>query len=250
MHQAPSPLSTPAEIRPDAQNPQNQSSWSHPLSGRELVRCCVGIDIPGAGWKHSPNCPLIDCPPVAVPAANDRNEIREGTLIELIFASRALAQRSMEVTHSFPGGAAIPFCRECRAQADGQGHVSHARLCSAGRVLRLIEDLYEQVLQSNPTIVYRKEAAPAPEPVCAGNGVSPRGLNKPMHGEPWQHSITPSGEVWILDSEETVMLRTVSGSPRESLDWADRVIASVNFCAAFTDEDLELGILNAKGGAQ
>ena len=250
MQDRPSNFSAPAETRSaPASTPEKPTVWRD-TSGRALVRCCSGVDVPGAGWQHSFDCPETRHPVAVLPGTEYvagkvpptlHNYLQNEPLFDLITSARRLAEANIRKNID-ANEAEYEHCIECGfSQRAYHFKLRHEKGCQTGKVLHLAE-FFEEALQPNPTEV-RKEAAPEPVP-SASDGVRSRG----SFGEPWKWIGTPSGEVWVADRAETIIARTVSGSPRESRDWAERIVACVNFCSGFSTEELIRVATDKKGG--
>lgn len=234
--------------------------------------CCTRVDVPGvAGPQHAANCParpydighvpeplhsLVSEPLLRIDmTAEDCADLksfadaewrREALIVELMFAARELARRNLRPSRLLAEHRgreiATAACAEC-SMSPLMGRDQHTASCRTGRVLRLLDQVRNADIamvvhtsapeEPNPN---RKENAPASgESHRACDGIRARGT----YGEPWAWISTPSGAMWIVDLEETVLARTVSASPREARDWAERIAACVNFCARISTERLE-----------
>jgi hypothetical protein len=170
--------------------------------------CCVGVDLPGVGHTHAPDCPamarraqmpetladfvsepacrrmpdqiavevreLIAEIDGAIAASDARRAHREGLLAQLLFAARDQAEQNI-LGGGWPAVADEPaparWCRECQ-MTEHLGRLSHTDTCRTGRVLRIVADL---ILTLDPK---GKEATPDLERGCAGDGIRPRGLTE------------------------------------------------------------------------
>jgi len=180
-----------------------------PILKSEHHTCCQGVDVPGVGHTHSPECPAMArraklpeplrsfvTDEAAFIAARQiaqetreliaeihdkmsgmeaRRDRRETLLAELIFASRALAQRNIQrglsARFADPLGPELTSCAEC-LMVEHQGRLPHTATCRTGRVLRIQADLIDTLY----THFTGKEHAPEGEKVCAGDGIRLRGL--------------------------------------------------------------------------
>jgi hypothetical protein len=107
------------------------------------------LDIPGVGpcVQNLDGVPfLLASAPEPLLGMLQKEERREALLIELIFAARDLAARTVEsiplpFDPAAPQLSEILRCRECRRAGYVFGAIRHTKKCSAGHVLRLIAAL-------------------------------------------------------------------------------------------------------------
>ncbi len=182
-------------------------SWvSGGAEAPEPSDCCVGIDQPGVGHVHSPECdragetistgreyvagevpqPLKDWVN-GVEFTDDRCSIcgrtrqhaaarearRDGLLAQLVFAARDLAEKNLLAHPNSLDG--WQNCKECHSYQLSVGvPIEHAKTCRTGRVLRILSELIA-TLDFDPN---RKETAEDGETGRAGDGIRPRGLHE------------------------------------------------------------------------
>lgn len=196
-----SSLRAPAEARSAAENPNS----IHEISTEDVERF----------WTEGTD-------------ARSARDIREPLLAELIFAARDLAHRNI-----FEDSAFSWFCRECQ-KTQGLSELTHSATCRTGRVLRIVDALVA-TLDSKPAGL-----AAAPEGVVApGDGASrcaANGEGGSEYGQPWRYRM--QGGNAHLENSEGYWLGCVYGPAQEAVDHAERITASVNFCAGIPTEIL------------
>lgn len=171
--------------------------------------CCVGVDMPGLGRLHGPDCiqrgrPYAtgEVPPslrafldgdssssvarslvdrmlaggeISAVQFEDARKFelaesqRERLLCQLMFAAKDLGEAQIEPLD----GDEPAFCTECVAEARMGDAIAHEDHCRTGRVLGILRDLAATLPEFNPS---RKEAAPDGETGRAGDGIRPRGI--------------------------------------------------------------------------
>lgn len=174
-------------------------------------------------------------------------EEREAALIKLIFAAKRLAESHISEFNN----SGCRICRDCQLLIDS---APHARTCDVGVILNAIETLERLTLEHPPT---RKEETREEEARPGAEGSAPEAPDPPGdYGEPWHAENPGSGARRIFDREETLTARTMSSSPQENSDWAERIVACVNFCRGIETSRLavsvpldEMGIRVAEGVA-
>jgi hypothetical protein len=173
---------------------------------------------------------LDDLDPVSALFARGRDasgdgDKREMALIKLLFSAKRLAESRVPSN----------YCSQCGAIGE-RGLIAHAEICDAGQVLAAIVTLSGLDLSD---AVCEEDAA-----------ASEVGLRyRDDHGEPWRAENPGSGSRRILDCVGTMIARTMSASPRENSDWANRIIACVNFCAGIETARLTVSVPLADMGA-
>jgi len=127
--------------------------------------CCQGVDVPGVGHAHAPDCQEATVT-VVIDAAVLRNvsqetrqliakidaalgpldalrDRRNGLLGQLVFAPRELAEQSVIGQlrgHAEASQSGEAWCRECQ-MTEHLGRLLHAESCKTGRVLRVLAEL-------------------------------------------------------------------------------------------------------------
>ncbi len=206
-----SPLQAPAEVPevPTSENVVDRTTVpTLPAAHRRVFlkiqshTCCVGVDMPGVGHTHAPDCPamarraklpaaladFVSEPPcrefpslvgkaaaellaeinAGLSALNERRNQRERLFAQLLFAARDLAEVNL-----FSGHLART-CTEC-GKLEELGRMQHINTCKTGRVLGIVANLVS-TLDFDPFKPTEKEEAPDGETSRAGDGIRPRGL--------------------------------------------------------------------------
>ena len=216
--------------------------------------CCRGVDMPGVGTVHAPDCAagmpfpkafaaFVDGEADKLVSATQRSLDR--LLCELPFAARDLAQQNIrrELGITDRGGHRIvSACREC-ACAEDKGRLEHASTCVTGRVLGLIDELCRLQGEAGKELAAAEKELDAAEAeargasVCMHRPLSLRG--KSEFGEPWR----PGGDSPM--SKRGILPRQASSIPLARVGWwstaiRDRIIACVNACAGISNEQLAM----------
>jgi len=178
--------------------------------------CCVGVDMPGIGHTHGPDCPamarraqlpetladfasesacrdaaqvlgkevreLIAEIDASISAIDARRTARESLFAQLLFAARDLAERNLRPSHVLAEykGEEIRTagCSEC-FMSEHLGRLQHTATCKTGRVLRIVADLMTSVDFDRPSFdPNKKEATPDGETGRVDDGIRPRGLQQ------------------------------------------------------------------------
>jgi len=198
----------------NVENEASEQPSAVPLPENPILKakhhtCCGGIDVPGVGHTHSPECPatarrsklpeplrsfvtdeaaFIAARQIAqetreliaeihdkMSGMEARRDRRETLLAELVFAARDLAMRNIQrgLTARFadPLGPEHSSCAEC-LMVEHLGRLPHTPTCRTGRVLRIQADLIDTLYSH----FNGKETATGGERGHAGDGNRPRGL--------------------------------------------------------------------------
>jgi hypothetical protein len=187
--------------------------------------CCVGQDVPGVGWQHTPGCPAAVCPicqaPLDAAGFCSGNTLNFGTSSGQIFDDQGEARKfyacrndslfwdllraaqALALTNICAGNG-VAICHECYAVGDSAGPVLHAITCNTGKVLSLVTAITNMAV-AQPSIPQREETAPAGEDDHSGTGMGLRGLQERVclkcgkRGGLWTAELKPEAEVWVAD---------------------------------------------------
>ena len=227
----------PSEVVEELQTCLDCGAWRHVLPAFYSMPACT------SRWRESelkpqakPARATAACPPVLKRLLDE--DARDAAFIKLLFAAKRLASGAMR--ENCYGGVS---CRECGEDAEAAAQIRHARICDVGGIFAAIADLESQVSQAPLRKETAQEHGPAsPAPYLAGDAND--------YGEPWRADNPGSGLRRIFDREETMIARTVSASPMENYDWANRIVASVNFCAGIETARLRVSVPLGKMGSR
>ena len=197
----------------------------------EMRAPCPGIDMPGVGvvpleFLNS----LHDSKDVepASEVAEDANlptsaPRREGLLAELVFAARILADAHVCVCDPRPDEpGAFRYCQECSMGALGAFEICHATSCRVGRVIRIINALFE----SDEAEMNSPSAQSAAQ--CFLRSVTLNGLFMSELLPLTVEMVTPRLAEIVECNGSPVA--TMHGDPETGKLRAQRIASDVNFC--------------------
>jgi len=247
----------------------------------------VGVDVPGVGRLDAAGAPLVAVGRAYTPGEVPPSlytHLRDGVLSQLIFAAKDLAQslttRQQEpwclscgdmLSRHYPGCRVarvlgllgdlenLEINRKETAPDEGRGCVGFGR-SSRGPLGEPWQYRVDQVLQitniydCDGALLVSIDRADTSAATLAGRIVDC--VNSSVeteeevgaYGEPWRAVNSGAGAFWILDAEDRPIARTVSASPRENQEWADRIVAAINSAKHVPDAILTGSV--SKNGAR
>jgi hypothetical protein len=208
-----------------------------------------GVDLPGVG--HMPVYETQQPPPTVAPAARSYTpgEVPEplrGVLVTerqdellslLIVQARKLALSRLSLLKldvADRGDGQLWSCIECKRSAWRETPIIHRRGCPVGKMVGILDDLFEAAADRVPTTSLGKETAPAGLQAAdaaeeGADGTASDSISD--YGEPWQYRVDTVLQVTNIYDREGTLIASLNKSDREAMEWAARIVDCVNQCA-------------------